>query len=468
MRIAVYTNFAHPTEICDVAKLYSNDVVLVDNIGDADLVHNIDISNSTIVNSCSYGGVSCSDSSCNYDDTLISVRMQKRLSKTLVYNCLVQATGITQPWGCLTGIRPTRLAYQLTEEGLDWRQSFVETFGVSNSKIQLVADILEQQRGLRVIDDNTADMYVAVPFCKTRCSYCSFTSGELSLLQRYVPTYVDRLVDDVTYTQQLASGRYHLNNLYFGGGTPTTLTAEQLDRVMGAIDFVPAEYTVEAGRPDTIDSAKLDVMLQHGVNRISINPQTFNDSVLEHIGRQHSGQDIVDCYQMARQYPFDINMDLIAGLPTESYDMFCYSIDKAIELSPDNITVHTLAVKQGSVMSHQQTLERTSEVSAMVQYAHDKLYTAGYKPYYMYRQKYMSDNLENVGFCKSGKQCRYNINMMEETNNILACGANAISKRVFSSQNRLERTANAKDVITYNERLSVYLDKKGALFGGQD
>ncbi len=463
MTISVYTNFAYPTEICDVVKLFSS-VVLVDRIDDADLVHSIELDEGHIRNSCSYGGVVKNSSHGNYADRLVSVRMQKRYAKISVYLCLVEACGVSQPWGCLTGIRPTRLAYQLTDEGLDWAQCFRDTFGVSEGKIQLVADILEQQQGLRVVDDSSADMYVAVPFCKTRCSYCSFTSGELSQLQKYVPAYVDALIADIDYTHALAGDKYRLNNLYFGGGTPTTLTAEQLDRVMDAIQFVPSEYTVEAGRPDTIDSDKLDVMAKYGVNRISINPQTFNDSVLEAIGRKHSGQDIIDCYHMARQYPFDINMDLIAGLPTESYEMFCYSLDKAIELDPDNITVHTLAVKHGSVLSQQQLDDRTCEVSAMVGYAHARLYEAGYKPYYMYRQKYMSDNLENVGFCKPGKQCRYNINMMEETNNILACGANAISKRVFASQNRLERTANAKDVITYNDRLSVYLDKKGVLF----
>lgn len=464
MTITVYTNFAYPTEVSDVVKLYSDNVVLVDNASDAQLVHNICLGNGNIVNSCSYMCGSYSSTNSDFDNQLVSIRMQKRYAKIAVYNCIVEAMGVTQPWGCLTGIRPTRLAYQLEEEGLSWAETFRDIFGVSQSKIQLVSDILAQQRGLRIIDDNMADMYVAVPFCKTRCSYCSFTSGELAQLSKYVPTYVDRLVQDICATIDMAEGSFKLNNLYFGGGTPTTLTAEQLDRVMASIDFAPAEYTVEAGRPDTIDSDKLDVMAKYGVNRISINPQTFNDSVLEAIGRQHSGQDIVDCYNMARTYSFDINMDLIAGLPTESYDMFCYSIDTAISLQPDNITVHTLAIKQGSVLSHSEVVDRTSEVSRMVEYAHARLYEAGYMPYYMYRQKYMSDNLENVGFCKPGKQCRYNINMMEETNNILACGANAISKRVFSSQNRLERSANAKDVITYNDRLSVYLDKKGVLF----
>ncbi len=464
MSIRVYTNSNFPVEIVDVVKLYNHDVVIVQDISQADVVYMLDVG-AVVTNSCSYGSVSHTNSFDNCEDILHSVRLQKRYAKMVVYQCMVEVTGVHQPWGCLTGIRPTRLAYQLSDEGLQWQSVYAQQFDVREDKIDLVSKTLVQQQALRTVDDSRADMYVAIPFCKTRCSYCSFTSGELSQLSKHVDTYVQRLIEDIKVTQQLArNDNITLGNLYFGGGTPTTLTASQLDEVMSVIDFVPVEYTVEAGRPDTIDNDKLAVMAKHGVGRISINPQTFNDSVLSAIGRQHTGQDIIQCYDMARTYDFDINMDLIAGLPTESYEMFCYSIDTAIRLQPDNITVHTLAIKQGSILSQQEITDRTSEVSAMIQYAHTQLMLAGYNPYYMYRQKYMSDNLENIGFCKEGKQCLYNINMMEETNNILACGANGISKRVFSKQNRLERSANAKDVITYNQRLMVYLGKKEALF----
>ncbi|MCX4287349.1 MAG: radical SAM protein, partial [Clostridia bacterium] len=185
------------------------------------------------------------------------------------------------------------------------------------------------------------------------------------------------------------------------------------------IDFTPKEYTVEAGRPDTVTAEKLSVFKKHGVDRISINPQTFNQSVLDVIGRRHTVDDIYCKYGLAKEFGFTINMDFIAGLPTETYDMFCASIDKAIEISPDNVTVHTLALKRGSILKEQSYTSSEQDVSAMVEYAHKRLYENGYVPYYMYRQKYMADNLENVGFCKPNKQCLYNIGIMEETTNIL-------------------------------------------------
>jgi len=233
---------------------------------------------------------------------------------------------------------------------------------------------------------------------------------------------------------------------------------------MDCIEFSPAEYTVEAGRPDTISAEKLDVLRKHGVNRISINPQTFNQSVLDVIGRKHSVSDIYEKYELAKKYGFIVNMDLIAGLPSETNKMFEYSINETIGLSPDNITVHTLALKHGSILKECNYIGNGADVKQMVEFAHSRLYGSGYMPYYMYRQKYMSDNLENVGFCKSGTACAYNIGIMEEVTNIMACGTNAISKRIFSSEDRIERAANAKDVITYINRTDDYIDKKFELF----
>jgi oxygen-independent coproporphyrinogen-3 oxidase len=285
-------------------------------------------------------------------------------------------------------------------------------------------------------------------------------------MKKYVEPYVESLCQDIKATLQFAREKnITLRNVYFGGGTPTSLSAVQLDRVLSEIDFTPIEFTVEAGRPDTIDMDKLAVLKKHGVQRISINPQTFNQSVLDVVGRKHSVEDIYNKYEMAKSLGFIVNMDLIAGLPTETYPMFCHSVDCAIKLSPDNITVHTLALKHGSVLKCQNyTQPHEQVVSQMVEYSHDMLHKAGYVPYYMYRQKYMTENLENVGFCKSGKPCLYNIGIMEETTNILACGTNAISKKISVHQNRIERAANAKDVITYIERNEDYLNKKFQLF----
>lgn len=463
MSVKLYTNFRYNTEVLDVAKLFFDNVEL-SSVDNADIVHIITVG-STIDNCVSYNGISTSNSVEAPCDALHNIRLQKRYAKITLYNCLQQACSVSQPWGCLTGIRPTKLAYQLVEEGLDYKDTFASVFSVSDSKIQLVDSILQQQEGLRIIDDKQADMYIGIPFCKTRCSYCSFTSGQLDKLSKYVDSYVDTLIHDIIASQEIATKHgLHINNLYIGGGTPTTLTASQLDKVMSAVQFVPNEYCVEAGRPDTIDKDKFDIMAKHNVNRVSINPQSFDDNVLQVIGRGHTSQDIIECYQLARQYDFDINMDFIAGLPSDSYHSFCKSIDRAIELSPENITVHTLAIKQGSVLS-QTGICDNGNIIDMVDYARDTLMSNGYYPYYMYRQKYMRDNLENVGYCKSGKQCQYNINIMEETNNIIACGANAISKRVYEQENRIERCANAKDVITYIASIEQYLAKKAKLFG---
>lgn len=460
----LYTNFPYPTEVHDVAKLFFADVELcVEQDADVKLVESVYGANYSYVATCGETTAEqCVDVSG--ESELHSIRLRKRFAKLAIYDLLVKVTGKCMPWGSLTGIRPTKLADQLAREGLDWQSTFTDVLGVSESKTKLVADILRTQGELRNHKEGCADLYVGIPFCVTRCSYCSFTSGELSRLQKYVEPYIAALCEDITKTLQFAREKgIRINNVYFGGGTPTSLSASQLDKVMSCIDVKPVEFTVEAGRPDTIDKDKLDVFAKHGVHRVSINPQSFNQSVLDVIGRKHSVQDIYDKYQLAQSYGFSVNMDLIAGLPTETQEMFCHSVDEAIALSPDNITVHTLALKHGSALK-EQNYAGAYDVSKMVEYSHAKLYQAGYLPYYMYRQKYMAENLENVGFCKPNTPCLYNIGIMEEISDILACGTNAISKRIISAENRIERSANAKDVITYVERNADYLDKKFKLF----
>ena len=463
----LYTNFPYPTEIHDVVKLFFNDVQLVDqHTQDVDIVVTESMQNIAIyfyvATAMGKSVTQCVD--VDGLDELQVVRLRKRYAKLAIYNLLVEICGKTMPWGSLTGIRPTKLADQLTLEGLDWRKTFTNLLGVSESKTQLVADILRTQGDLHLHKVGCADLYVGVPFCVTRCSYCSFTSGEIHRLKKYVDPYVVALREDLIKTLDFAKRKgIQINNVYFGGGTPTSLSAKQLDEIMSCIDVKPTEFTVEAGRPDTIDREKLDVLLKHGVHRVSINPQTFNQSVLDVIGRKHTVQDIYDKYKVAKEYGFVVNMDLIAGLPTETYEMFCNSIDKAIALGPDNITVHTLALKHGSALK-EQNYDGSNDVGKMVDYSREQLYKAGYLPYYMYRQKYMAENLENVGYCKHNTPCLYNIGIMEEISDILACGTNAISKRIVSPQNRIERSANAKDVITYIERNEDYLNRKFQLF----
>lgn len=462
----LYTNFLYHTEVSDVVKLFCSDVVLCDT-QNADIVLLESDTNGVSAYSASFGEKNVIKTvKINAVDELQAIRLRKRYAKIAVYELLTDVFGKKMPWGSLTGIRPTKLARQIQSEGLNWQDTFQNLLGVSPQKTKLVRDILLTQGDLFYSASNGADLYVGIPFCVSRCSYCSFTSGEIERLKKYVEPYVDALCRDIDQTVRFANEKgIAIGNVYFGGGTPTSLSAEQLDRILSRITFKPKEFTVEAGRPDTVSKDKLDVFAEHGVGRISVNPQTFNQSVLDAIGRKHTVQDIYDKYELAKQYGFTVNMDLIAGLPTETPEMFKYSVDSAIELSPQNITVHTLALKKGSVLKEQSYSAQEQSVCQMVEYSHQALYDNGYLPYYMYRQKYVMDNLENVGFCKPGTQCLYNIGIMEEISSILACGTNAISKRVLPLQNRIERAANAKDVITYIERNDDYLQKKFRLFG---
>lgn len=464
----LYTDFLYPTEIQDVAKLFFGEVAIVENKDDADICLKESMRDDAEFIYCAICGKEEYSNEINVKELseVQQLRLRKRYAKLCVYNLLCICTGKNMAWGSLTGIRPTKLACQLQDEGYaDWQSTFTDLLKVSPEKTQLVADILETQGNLRKKVHNTADLYVGIPFCITRCSYCSFTSGELARMKKYVEPYVDALCNDIRLTLQFAKEHnIAIENVYFGGGTPTSLTARQLDRVLSEINFVPTEFTVEAGRPDTIDRDKLDVLKKHSVQRISINPQTFNQSILDGIGRKHTVQDIYDKYVLAKEYGFIVNMDLIAGLPNETYDMFCHSVQCAVQLSPENVTVHTLALKHGSVLKGQYLQPSNQEVSKMVEYAHNLLKNAGYVPYYMYRQKYMTENLENVGFCKPNTPCLYNIGIMEEITDILACGTNAISKRIFEKENRIERSANAKDVITYIQRNDEYMQKKFKLF----
>lgn len=462
--IKVFTDFLYPTEVEDVVKLFFSDVSLCE-ADEADLVSLFFKDGDVVTNICRFNGCETRNTfNCGSMDELQYIRVAKRYAKTAVYNCLKSVTGKRMPWGSLTGIRPVKLAVQLTEEGKDYKSEFADFFDVSSEKIALVEEILQQQRFIRNGDDY-ADLYIGIPFCVTRCSYCSFTGGEIARLGKYVQPYIDTLCKEITSTLQFAQNNgIVIKNVYFGGGTPTSLDTVSLSRILDCVTVDAEEYTVEAGRPDTIDREKLDVLLQHGVNRISVNPQSFNDCTLQKVGRKHSVQEMYDKYGLARQYPFVINADLIAGLPEETVDMFAHSVDSLIKLRPDNITVHTLALKKGAELKLQNYRGQQQQVARMVEYSHDVLHKSGYKAYYMYRQKYMSDNLENVGFCLEGKQCVYNVDNMEELRSIIACGSNAISKRVYSGLNRIERSANAKDIITYINNIDQYTKRKFQLF----
>ncbi|MDY5041937.1 MAG: coproporphyrinogen dehydrogenase HemZ [Eubacteriales bacterium] len=392
----------------------------------------------------------------------------KRYLKISLYDMLSQLTQKTMPWGSLTGIRPTKLFYELKKElgsSILAKNELINTFRVSPQKAEVVMEVTRNQSRIE-INDNLVDLYINIPFCTTKCYYCSFISAPIAQCQQYVEPYIDALLKELNAVKQIINkNNYIVKSIYMGGGTPTALSHEQLDRILTQITYPVSEFTVEAGRPDTITKEKLDVLKKHGVTRISINPQTFSNRTLKQIGRAHTSQDIIDAYNMALPYDFSINMDLIAGLSNESFNTFKNSLNKTLELHPDNITVHTLSVKRTSKLSEGEGDKGTvDEVTKMIDYSYKKLTEAGYSPYYLYKQKNMVGNLENLGYTLKNKECIFNIDSMEEVATIVAVGANAISKRFFSLTNRIERNANVKNLNDYISRIDEIISKKQEFF----
>jgi oxygen-independent coproporphyrinogen-3 oxidase len=392
------------------------------------------------------------------EDELERKRLEKRYLKEAIYNSVVDYTGIGLPYGCLTGIRPTKLFRELGDKA---RDMFEKEFSVSQKKVELVETIVNVQEPYRN-DGDGHDVFVFIPFCPTRCAYCSFVSVAIDRQKKLIAPYVECLLKEIEFLKEVVNKRgLKIRTVYVGGGTPTSIPVEYLDQILGAlVDFKPFEFTVEAGRPDTINNDVLSVLKRHGVSRISINPQTFNDATLERIGRKHTTELVEKVYEEAKE-DFDVNMDLIAMLPGETLDDFKHSVDKAIQLDPDNITVHTLYLKKGSALKvggYQSTDNESYE--KMVDYACDELVKAGYEPYYMYRQKYTSANLENVGYAKPKTLCVYNVDIMEEDTSILAMGAAAISKKWSKDLNLIERNANYKEPLEYIKHFDTVLEKQ--------
>lgn len=396
-------------------------------------------------------------------------RYKKRYAKILLYKILKKLNHDKKlPWGSLTGIRPTKLYYELIKENKgDYMLAMnilMDDFGVSYEKAMLVKEIMKNQRCV-IKNDNLVDLYINIPFCPSKCYYCSFISMPIDKCREKLEPYLEALIKEIYSAKELIERKnYILKSIYIGGGTPTILSAEQLDRLLSILDYDVNEFTVECGRPDTITKEKLDVLKVHGVTRISINPQTFCNKTLKEIGRCHTAQDILEAYKLALNYNFVINMDLIAGLSHEKLPIFKKSINKAIEFYPDNITVHTLSIKRGSELKESNgDTSSDEEVQKMIEYSYKTLIDAGYKPYYLYKQKNMIGNLENIGYFRE-KPSVFNIDSMEEFASIIACGANAISKRYWSLPNKIERHANLKNIDEYINRIDEMIDKKNNLF----
>ena len=398
----------------------------------------------------------------NITDEIEKKRLIKRYAKLSLYKALSKFYDKELPWGALTGIRPTKLAYQQIAKTGEFSEFFTDVMKVSQQKTALTESVINTQKGIYSQDDDNTDFFVFIPFCPSRCKYCSFISADIKSAERHVDAYVDALVDEINYSKQFVK---KLRSIYIGGGTPVALSDERLKKVLTALDGVNTgvEYTVEAGRPDAITESNLKLLKDFGVTRICINPQTFSNKTLTLLGRNHTAEQVVEKFELAKG-KFDINMDLIAGLEGESFEDFKHSLDTAISLSPDNITVHTLCIKRGSRLAETEDRLSGEMVNGMVEYAHQALSGSGYNPYYLYRQKYMAGNLENVGYAKPNKACVYNIDVMEEIAQNVACGANAISKRVYRGGERIERAASPKDVATYLNKLQTIKENKFKLF----
>ena len=411
---------------------------------------------------------------------LIVKRARKRQVKQCLYELLKALTGMKPPWGSLTGIRPTRLLYEAMEAGMTLGQAEAhvrETFDVSPDRAALLADIARMQAGLRECPPGRFDLYIGIPFCRTRCSYCSFSSGEIGD-GRLVAPYVEALLREIALCRDLIAEKgLALRAGYVGGGTPTAIPCGDLERILAAAqDAFPGavEWTVEAGRPDTIDAAKLRMLRDHGVGRVSVNPQTFSDETLARIGRAHTGADTIRAYELARTLGFDdINMDLIAALPGETTADFERTLGVVESLAPESVTVHSLAIKRSSRLHEQLTVAGNGHTqigaegaAEMIALARARLTEGGWRPYYLYRQKYMAGNLENVGYAKPGKACLYNIGNMEETASVLALGAGAITKWLFARDLRIERAPNVRNIEEYIRRVDEMVARKRAVIGG--
>ena len=388
----------------------------------------------------------------------------------LLYGLLSRQSGRELPWGILTGVRPIKLFSTLAEKDGEEAAAdyFRNTLLVSAEKTTLAAQVASNQRAIISRSGKRSfSLYISIPFCPTRCNYCSFVSQSVEKAKKLITEYIPLLLREIRYTADIAKELdLRLLSVYIGGGTPTTLSAEQLDLLLTEIesDFDLSgctEFTVEAGRPDTVTREKLLALKRHAVTRISVNPQTFNDSVLEAIGRRHTSRQTLDAFYLARELGFDnINMDLIAGLTADTPDSFRSTIETVRTLDPESVTMHTLAVKRSARVNASSAEREHGYTGEMLAYASEKLTDGGYQPYYLYRQSKMLSNLENVGWAKPGYFSPYNVYIMEETHSILACGAGAVIKLRDVASNHLERIFNFKFPYEYISRFDELIARK--------
>ena len=446
-------------ELLDVARLFKN--------RPNEITHSFSFKEGVFSNHFTIDGETfLFEESGQVRDELEFKRFERRYAKLALYRILREKYGEKMPWGALTGIRPTKLAYMEQEEGRNFKKLF-EEMEVSKENIRLIEDILLTQEGIYEKKDGNTDLFVSIPFCPTKCAYCSFITAPIDKTRQFLPAYLQCLTKELAFAQESVGV---LRSVYVGGGTPFALSVEELQRVLSSIDplvkrYNPScEYTVEAGRPDVFSEEKLALLKEYGVNRICINPQSFSNDTLQKIGRKHTVEDIYKAFEMSQKYGFIINLDLIAGLADETPEIFRQSVEKAVETGADNITVHCLSLKSGAKLKEETSYLENDFISDMVSSSREILREKGYMPYYMYRQKYQVGNNENVGWTKKGKACVYNIDIMEETADNLAVGANAVSKRVYNDKGLITRLASPKDLKTYMEKTEEMIEKRREFF----
>ena len=419
------------------------------------------------------------DKSAEFSDFLVDYSDEEAEYKLAlcVFNCLHFVTDYTPAWGLLTGVRPSKLMSKLIDQlgEIKAREYFTEKLLVSEQKTNLAAKVSDVQRPIVAENKrNSFSLYVSIPFCPSRCSYCSFVSHSItsSNAKKLFTPYLENLKKEIEITGKIAAeNSLRLESVYFGGGTPGILSVDETlkltDAIKNSFDLSSCrEYTFESGRADVITADKLETLKNIGVDRVSINPQTFDNSVLEMIGRKHTAEQAISAYNLAKSTGFDsINMDLIAGLPGDSVEGFKASVDTAIKYRPENITVHSLALKRSStlVAKENASLSQDNTASEMIDYANTSLIDAGYIPYYMYRQSKCVGNLENVGWCLDGHECLYNVFMMEECHTVLAVGAGGVTKLCNQKTNNVERIFNYKYPYEYISGFDKISERKNGI-----
>lgn len=403
---------------------------------------------------------------------LTCVKDLKSLVKKSMYKLLSLVFKKEFPWGILTGIRPVKIVHELMSMGLskaEITERLIGEYFISEDRARLSFEIACTERPFVYPVKDEISIYIGIPFCPSRCHYCSFTSNSIEKYRIYVEPYLESLIKEIRIVSEyLNNNNRRVQSIYIGGGTPTSLNTEQLERLMQCVkqcfgdQFL--EFTCEAGRPDSINEEKLWVLLENGVRRISINPQTMNDDTLKRIGRAHNAEEILESFSLARKIGFNnINMDLILGLPGETMEHLTYTLDEIKKLDPESITLHTMAIKRASLYNEYfngKDIFNDEIASLMMDYAKTFLLDMDMHPYYLYRQKHMLQNLENIGFSKKGFECLYNMQIIEDKQTNVAFGADSVTKIVINSGNRIERQRNIKDIKLYIENIDLMISKK--------